>query len=94
MTRITATLRGGRIEPAEPIDLPEGTRLQVEYAPAEERIGLDESEWRDDAEALADWAAWLATIEPVAFAEDGEFEERFRRHNVEAVRQQMAGGLP
>ncbi len=94
MTRITATVRGGRIEPTEPLDLPDGTRLHVEYTPEAGRVGLDESEWRDDADAIADWAAWLASIEPVAFAEDGGFEDRFRRHNIEAVRRQMAGEQP
>lgn len=29
MTTITATVRGGRLEVAEPIDLPDGTELQI-----------------------------------------------------------------
>jgi hypothetical protein len=50
-----------------------------------EKVGLDESEWRDDPAALADWAAWLDTAEPVEFATPGPFEEEFPRFNVEAV---------
>jgi hypothetical protein len=27
-----------------------------------ERIGIDESEWRDDPAGLAEWETWLRTI--------------------------------
>jgi len=61
------------------------------------KIGLDESEWRDDAEALADWEAWLPTVEPLALSDDeraafASYREEFRKYNLEAVRQQMASG--
>jgi hypothetical protein len=60
--------------------------------PDNDKMGLTEAEWRDDAEALADWAAWLDTIEPVEFAADDAFAEAFRRFNIEAVRKQMEEG--
>jgi hypothetical protein len=61
------------------------------------KIGLDESEWRDDAGALAAWEAWLPTVEPLALSDDeraafASYREEFRKYNLEAVRQQMASG--
>lgn len=93
---IKTTVHGRRIELTVPEEIPDGTEVLVDLTPlTADKIGLDECEWRDDAEALADWTAWLGTIEPVTFAEEGPFEEEFRRFNVEAVRKQMAeGGNP
>jgi hypothetical protein len=89
MTRIRSIVRDRRVEIPAPDDLPDGAEVLVEVISLPDKIGIDESEWRDDAEALADWAAWLDTIEPIDFAEPDPFDEQFRRFNVEAVRRQM-----
>ncbi len=94
MNSITATWTNGQIVPSEPVDWPEGSRLLVEPLPAGEKIGLDESEWEDSPKALADWDAWIKTIEPMVWAE-GEREEyerwreEVRKFNIEAVGKQM-----
>ena len=59
--------------------------------PVRDKIGLDESEWRDDPEAIAEWSQWLKTIEPIEFSEPDAFDEEFRKSNIEAVRRQMSG---
>jgi hypothetical protein len=93
MTSIRAVVHDRRIELPAPEDLPDGTEVLVDLTPLPPgKIGLSEAEWRDDADALEDWAAWLETIEPVAFAADDAFAEEFRRFNVEAVRKQMQEG--
>lgn len=95
MNTIRATWKGGRIVPNEPADWPEGSDLLVEPLPAAgARIGLDESEWRDDPASRADWDAWIQTIEPLEFSPEEEarfadFDSQMGRYNVEAVRQQM-----
>lgn len=96
MAPIKAVVHDRRIELTAPDDIPDGTEVLVKLTPVPAgKIGLDESEWRDDADALADWETWLETIEPVAFAADDSFAEEFRRFNIEAVRKQMAeGGHP
>jgi hypothetical protein len=92
---IKTIVKNGRIELATPADWPEGCPVLVEPVPAAPgKIGLDEAEWRDDAESLADWEAWIKTIEPLEYPPDEEaafarFRETMRRHNVEAVRRQM-----
>lgn len=97
MNAIRATWTNGRILPSEPVDWPEGSELVVEPVPSSEGIGLDESTWRDDPQALADWETWIATVEPLEYA-SGEREslararEEFRRYNIEAVRKQMGLG--
>ena len=71
--RVTrTTVRNGRIELDAPDELPDGTEVLVDVTPVPvEKIGLTDSEWRDDPAALADWSAWLNTIEPIRFAEEG-----------------------
>jgi hypothetical protein len=68
-----------------------------------EKIGLDESEWKDTPEAIADWFAAVERIEPTIGAEGQEeayerFRNDHREFNIEAVRMQMAeipdGGTP
>jgi hypothetical protein len=98
MNAITGTWKNGQIIPDNPVDWPEGCRLVIEPVPASsEKIGLDESEWGDDAASLARWDAWLKTIEPLELSEgerkaQAEFEEKMRQYNLEAVRRQMEEG--
>ena len=95
MNAIKATWRHGQIVPREPVNWPEGCDLVVEPLPAvAAKIGLDESEWRDDSAGQADWDAWIQTIEPLEFTSEEEarfarFDEEMRRYNIEAVRRQM-----
>ena len=97
MNAIKATWSNGQIVPAEPVDWPEGSELLVEPLAPSERIGLNESEWQDNADALADWEAWIGTIEPLEYTEEERasltrYREEFRRYNLEAVRKQMGLG--
>lgn len=98
MSMVKATVQGGRIEVMAPDELPDGTEVLVEVTPlARGKIGIRESEWRDDPEALADWDWWVQRIEPIELtpeeqAEHERFEEEFRRSNLEAVRKQMGMG--
>lgn len=97
MSAIKAIWTNGQIVPAEAVDWPEGCELLVEPAPAAAKIGMDESAWRDDPQSIADWIAWVDTIEPMRW-EEGEREayercrEEHRRFNIEAVRKQMGLG--
>ncbi len=69
MNPIKATWTNGKIMPADPVDWPEGSELIVEPVAMPGKIGLDESEWRDDAEALADWEAKMPTIETTSLSD-------------------------
>ncbi len=95
MTAIKSVVKNGRIDQAAPADWPEGCQVLIEPLPhSADKIGLDESEWRDDPEALADWEAWIKTFEPLEYTPDEDaafarFEADMRRWNIEAVRRQM-----
>lgn len=98
MNPIKATWIGGQIVPAEPVDWPEGSELVVKPVATAGKVGLHESEWRDDAEVLAAWDAWTSTIEPLVLTDEeraafASYREQSRDFNVEAVRQQMASGV-
>jgi hypothetical protein len=56
----------GRVILEDSVDWPEGCQVVVEPLPnGSGKIGIDESEWRDDPASLADWEAWIKTIEPL-----------------------------
>jgi hypothetical protein len=92
---IKTTVKNGRIEMAVPPGWPDGCEVVIErLLPVLEKIGLDESEWQDDSASLADWDAWLKTIEPLELtpaeqAAFAKFDKEMLRFNIEAVRQQM-----
>jgi hypothetical protein len=100
LNSIRATIKDRKLELPAPPDWPDGTEVVIEPSGAPSpKIGLDESEWRGDAEALADWAAWMRTIEPLEFTPEeaariAAFDERMRRFNIEAVRGPMEQGGP
>ena len=94
MHAIKATWTKGQIVPAEPVDWPEGSELLVEPLQASEKIGLDEAEWDDSPEAIAEWIAAVERIEPMVWApgereEYERFREEIRNYTVEAVGKQM-----
>jgi hypothetical protein len=99
MNVLTATVIDGQIVPDSPIDLPNGTRLELIPRPFPARkVGLDPSEWRDDAAALADWDHWIKTFEPVELTADEEADltrsrEEMRRRELDIVRRQMTEGI-
>jgi hypothetical protein len=99
MNAIKAVVQNGRIDLATPREWPEGCEVIIEPLPVtRDSIGLAESEWRDDPASLADWEAWIKTIEPLVFTPEEEvafarFHEAMRQYNVEAVRRQMEEGL-
>jgi hypothetical protein len=94
MNTFETTIQNRRIELDAPDDLPDGTKVIVDVMPSpSEKIGIADSEWRDDSEALADWKAWLKTIEPIEWIEFDHFDQVFRQFNIEAVRKQMQEGI-
>ena len=70
MNAIKATWTNGQIVPRERVDWPEGSELLVEPVSSSEKIGVDESEWRGGPESIAEWIAWVDTIQPMIWAED------------------------
>ena len=96
MNAVKAMWTNGRIVPGEPVDWPDGSELVVEpVAMNGEKVGLDESEWRDNPTELAEWDSWLCTIEQRVLTDDeraafAAYEQKARLHNLEAVRRQMA----
>jgi predicted DNA-binding antitoxin AbrB/MazE fold protein len=97
MNAIKAIWTNGQIVPTEPVNWPEGSQLRVEPEPKSEKIGLTEDEWRDEPEAIAEWVAWVDTIEPLIMTDEERadlerYREEHRRFNIEAVRRQMGFG--
>ncbi len=83
-----------RIEIPAPEHLRDRTEVLVTLQPVVEKIGLDESEWDVSPAGIAAWQIWLDTLQPIAFPDHDDFDERYRRINIEAVRRQMEGSEP
>jgi hypothetical protein len=91
---IRATVKSGRLELDAPPEWPDGTQVLIEPATTSAVIGIDESQWRDDPDSLADWDAWIKTIEPLECtfekrARIDESDQQMRFYNVDAVGRQM-----
>jgi hypothetical protein len=91
---IRATVKSGRLELDAPPEWPDGTQVLIEPATTSPVIGIDESQWRDDPDSLADWDAWIKTIEPLEFTSEerariDEFDQQMRLYTVDAVARQM-----
>jgi len=68
MSPIKATFRNGRIEPDEPLALPEGTALLISLPQNESRRGAIDA-WDDSPEGIAAWLKWFDALEPIVFTE-------------------------
>ncbi len=95
MDAIKGKVKAGRLELDTPPEWPDGTDVLVEpSATVPQKIGIDECQWRDDPDSLADWDAWIKTIEPLEFTPDeaaamARFDQQMRQFNIEAVGHQM-----
>jgi len=88
---IQTIVHGRQITVPVPDDMPDGTRVEVRLLPIATEVGIDESQWRTDPESIRDWCEWLETTEAVEFRPADDFDERFRKFNIQAVREQMFG---
>jgi len=73
MNAIRAVYRNGRIEPEEPIDFPEGTKLVISLANGALNKNSDddiEESWDNSSEGIAAWLKWYESLEPLIFTEE------------------------
>lgn len=67
MNTIKAVVRNGRIETEEPLDLPEGTELEI---PRPGCSPDDEDGWDNSPEGIAAWLKWYDSLEPLIFTDE------------------------
>ncbi len=63
MNTIKATVRGGRLEVDQPINLPDGTELLIPLPNGSDQNGDDE--WDNSPEGIANWLRWYESLEPL-----------------------------
>ena len=66
MATLKATVRNGRLETDQPIDLPDGTELRI---PIPDSTGDDDG-WDNTPEAIAAWLTWYDSLQPLIFTEE------------------------
>ena len=62
MEKAMATFHNGHVEFDQPVNWPEGTRLEV--APTTKKLGLDETDWPSTVQEKNEWLEWLGNLEP------------------------------
>jgi hypothetical protein len=90
--RTSGTYRQGRIELDEPVDWRDGVRVSI--VSDAEGIGIDESEWPTDSEAIRAHLARLDAIEPLELTPEDEAataaaRSAVREASIQAVRLKM-----
>ncbi len=83
MATIKATVRGGRLEVDEPINLPDGTELLI---PLPNGVGeAGEGDWDNSPEGIADWLKWYESLEPLIITaeEEADTEAWLKKMNEE-----------
>jgi hypothetical protein len=95
MTVAHGIYQDGKVDLDDTVDWPNGERVTV--VTDRHPIGMNEADWPNTPEALADLLKRMAEFEPVEFTPEDEAEiakarEEVRRVTLAAVRQQM--GLP
>jgi hypothetical protein len=78
MNTIKATVRCGRLEVDEPINLPDGTELNISLPEDGEDA---EAGWDTSPEGIAAWLKWYDSLEPLirTAAEEAETEAWMKR---------------
>ena len=92
MTTITGTVRNGKIEPDEPGDLPDGTRVRIIEDESEPEFIPDD--WPDTPENRAELVRRIDAFEPMGWTPEEEarieaWRQEMKRYNIEAIRKQM-----
>lgn len=68
---VKARVEKGKIVPHGEIPWPEGCELEIaETRPDVEKLSVDESEWRDDQEAIAEFERVVNSLEHFEFTEE------------------------
>ena len=97
MQAIKAVWTNGHIQPLEPVNWPEGSELVVEPRHTNDDVIVPgDNLWGDDSASFDAWAAAVAKIEPMVWAEGereqfAEYQARVRQVTLDAVRTQMMG---
>jgi hypothetical protein len=82
VSAVFGTYKQGRIELDEPVDWPDGMRVEVLRA---DEYGLPEKDWPKTPEELAAWAAEVDALEPLEITPDDEAEIAAAREAVRGV---------
>ena len=70
MNAIKGRVHNGQVVLDEEIDWPENTEVLVK--PLVESMGIQEEDWQDTPEAIAEWLRWYDSVEPLDMSAEEE----------------------
>lgn len=88
---IRAVVHDRHITVLVPDEIPDGAQVEVRLISVASGVGMDESQWRTDADSIRQWCEGLDSSEPVEFRPADDFDKKFAEFNIQAVREQMFG---
>jgi hypothetical protein len=96
MRTIKGTVRNGQIIPDQPVGWPDGCRVLIEPAPAEETFGIPEEDRSDSPDAVAEWLQWYESLEPLEMTAEEEaawqtWRQRMKEHSIAKMHQCLEG---
>lgn len=99
MSAVKATWKNGQIVPDQPVNWPEGARLEIRQELPAEIHFMTEEEQADAPEAIQQWIDELRAIPPLPLTPEHEAEmigwsQKAKEFNLQAVRRQMQEGIP
>jgi hypothetical protein len=99
MNTVKATWKNGQIVPESPVNWHEGSHLLIHEVPGTEIEFMTEEEQSDDPAAIERWIQEVRAIPALPLTPEEEaamltWFQKVREFNLEAVRRQMAEGIP
>jgi hypothetical protein len=79
METVNGTYHSGRVELGQPVDWPDGTRVDVQKR--ETKIGMNEDQWPHDPEGIENLIRRWDAIQPLLFTQEelADFEATRKR---------------
>ena len=98
MSAVSATWKNGQVVLDDKVAWPEGRRLVVAEAPADEIQFMTEEQQRDDPESVRHWIDEMRAIPPLPMTPEQEadlvaWRQQVKEFNLAAVRKQMDEGI-
>jgi hypothetical protein len=99
MHTIKATWKNGQVVPEGPVNWHDGSHLVIHQVPPTDIEFMTEEEQGDDPGSIQRWIDDLRAIPPLPMTQEQEtamltWLQKVKEFNLEAVRRQMAEGIP
>ena len=99
MNAVKGTFKNGQIVLDSTAHWPEGTKVRVRPVDRDDALGVNEDDWEDTPEAIAEWLLWYDSLEPLIFTPEEEAEiaawrKKVKDYTIANMHQRIDGLFP